>query len=218
MAGGDTIFFSTTGSSEPLLPAFASVITKYDKDKDGRLSQAEFKDDPDLGGHFGWLDTNEDGWITAQEWDGWNELSKGEYGAVALKPGNLKGRLEESAVRWRVKKNLPFVPAPLLYQDVFYMARTGGIITSVNSTTGQLLKEGRSRDAMGEYLASPVAADGKIYLASAEGKMTVLKAGAQWEILGVNDLGEEIHATPALNGGRIYVRTRSALYCFALAR
>ena len=42
----------------------------------------------------------------------------------------------------------------------------------------------------------------------------MLKAGPQWELLGVNDLGDEIHATPALAGGRIYVRTRGTLYCF----
>ena len=50
--------------------------------------------------------------------------------------------------------------------------------------------------------------------ASVNGKVTVLKAGAQWDVLGVNDVGDEIHATPALSGGRIYVRTRDALYCF----
>ncbi len=48
---------------------------------------------------------------------------------------------------------------------------------------------------------SSVAADNKVFLASAEGKVTVLKAGGQWEVLGVNDLGDEIHATPALSGG-----------------
>jgi outer membrane protein assembly factor BamB len=77
------------------------------------------------------------------------------------------------------------------------------------------LKEGRSPGALGEYYASPVAADGKVFLSSVEGKLTVLKAGRQWEVLGVNDIGEEIYATPALSGGRIYVRTRGALYCFA---
>jgi hypothetical protein len=41
-----------------------------------------------------------------------------------------------------------------------------------------------------------------------------LKASGTWEVLGVNDLGDEVHATPALSGGRLYVRTRSSLYCF----
>ena len=69
---------------------------------------------------------------------------------------------------------------------------------------------------MGEYYASPVAAEGKIFLANTEGKVTVLKAAGAWEVMEVNDLGEEIHATPALSGGRIYVRTRSSLYCFGV--
>jgi len=50
------------------------------------------------------------------------------------------------------------------------------------------------------------------------GKISVLKAGAQWEVLKVNDLAEEIHATPALSDGRIYVRTRGSLYCFGAAK
>ena len=79
--------------------------------------------------------------------------------------------------------------------------------------TGTLLKEGRTKEALGQYYASPVAADGKVYLASSEGKVTVLRAGGQWEMLGVADFGDEIHATPALADGRVYVRTRKALYC-----
>ena len=76
-------------------------------------------------------------------------------------------------------KNLPYIPAPLVYQNVYYMVRSGGIITSLNPATGELLKEGRSREALGEYYASPVAADGKVYLASEEGKVTVLNAAAK---------------------------------------
>ena len=62
-----------------------------------------------------------------------------------------------------------------------------------------------------------MAADGKVYLASDDGKITVLKAGGQWEVLGVNDLGDEIRATPALSDGRIFVRTKGAVYCFGTA-
>jgi outer membrane protein assembly factor BamB len=57
-----------------------------------------------------------------------------------------------------------------------------------------------------------------VFLASVNGKVTVLKAGRAWEVLAVNDLGDEIHATPALAGGRIYVRTRGTLYCFGSAK
>ncbi|HEV7396632.1 MAG TPA: PQQ-binding-like beta-propeller repeat protein, partial [Pyrinomonadaceae bacterium] len=84
--------------------------------------------------------------------------------------------------------------------------------------TGRILKEGRSPGALGEYYASPVAADGKVFLANTEGKITVLKAGAEWEVLSVNEIGDEINATPALSDGRVYVRTRRALYCFSSSR
>jgi len=214
VATGDTLLVSTLSTNEPWMPTFEATLAQYDKDHDGRLSIEEFKGDKDLGEHFGWIDADGDNFITAQEWNAARNVGMGEYGAVAIRPDNAQGKLEPQAVRWRVKKGLPFIPAPLVYKDVYYMVRDGGIITSLDPASGQLLKEGRSREALGEYYASPVAADNKIFLASGEGKMTVLKAGAKWQLLGVNDLGDEIHATPALSEGRIYVRTRNSLYCF----
>ena len=74
---------------------------------------------------------------------------------------------------------------------------------------------GRSESAIEEYYSSPVAADNKIFMISESGKVSVLKAGPQWEILAVNDLSDEVFATPAITNGVIYVRTRSALYAFA---
>lgn len=218
VAAGNTLFVSTLSSTEPMMPTFASVLTMYDKDHDGRLSHDEFKGDKDLGEHFGWIDDNGDGFITEAEWNKARALGTGDFGAIALEPETLRGHLQSSAVRWRFKKNLPFIPAPLVYRDVFFMVRDGGIITSLDAATGKLLKEGRTREALGEYYASPVAADGKVFLSSGEGKMTVLRAAPQWEVLQVNDLGDEIHATPALGDGRIYVRTRGVLYCFGAAR
>ena len=98
------------------------------------------------------------------------------------------------------------------------MVKTGGIVTSLDAATGKLLKEGRAPGAPGEYYASPVAADGKVFITSTEGKISVIRAAGEWEVLGVNDMGEEVHATPALNEGRVYVRTRGAMYCFSAPR
>jgi outer membrane protein assembly factor BamB len=212
------VLVSTLGSSAPALSAFATALSQYDKDKDGRLSQPEFRGDKEYGEHFGFLDANSDGFIVATEWDAASAMYMGEYGAVAVRPGAATGRLQPGAIRWRFQKNVPYIPAPLLYQNVLYMVKTGGIVTSLDPATGRLLKEGRSPGAIGEYYASPVAADGKVYLANTEGKITVLQAAGQWQVLGVNDLGEDVHATPALSEGRLYVRTRGALYCFGTAR
>jgi outer membrane protein assembly factor BamB len=145
-------------------------------------------------------------------------MGVGEWGAIAVRPGNARGQLEPGVIRWRLQKNIPYIPAPLLYQGVYYMVKTGGIITSIDPATGRILKEGRSPSGLGEYYASPVAADGKVYLANTEGKITVLKAGAQWEVLAVNEIDDEVNATPALSDGRVYVRTHGALYCFSTSR
>jgi outer membrane protein assembly factor BamB len=217
VAANGTLFVSTLGSTEPYLPTFEAELALYDKDHDGRLSREEFSADKDYGEHFGWVDADGDNFITAEEWNVARNAGLGDYGAIAIQADKVQGKLEPGSVRWRYKKSLPYIPAPLIYQDVYYMVRTGGIITSLDPATGRLVKEGRSREAIGQYYASPVAADNKLFLVSAEGKMTVLKAAAEWEILAVNDLGNEIHATPALSGGLIYVRTQDMLYCFGAA-
>ena len=214
VASGETLYVSTLATSEPWMPSFASVLAQYDKDKDGRLSLQEFRGDKDLGEHFGWIDTDADNLVTAQEWNTARTMGMGEYGAVAIRPEHARGQLDPRAVVWRFKKNLPYIPAPLLYDGVFYMVKSGGIVTSVDPTTGTILKQGRTEKALGEYFASPVAGDGKIFAVSEEGKMTVLKAGAQWEVLAVNELGEEVYATPAISGATVLVRTRGALYRF----
>ncbi len=214
VAAGDTIFITTLASTEPWMDSFETALGKYDTNKDHLISQQEFQADKELGEHFGWIDADSDGMVTAEEWNSARMMGIGEFGSVAIQPGGAKGKLEPSAFRWRFKKNLPMIPAPLVYDGVYYTVRDGGIITALDPASGRLTKEGRAREALGEYYASPIAADGKVYVSSCEGKITVLKAGSDWEVLHTNDLGEEVHATPALSGGSLYVRTRTTLYSF----
>ncbi len=68
VASGDTLFFSTSGGTEPNLPAFETALAKLDTDKDGRLSHQEFLADKEMGEHFGWLDENADEVVDAKEW------------------------------------------------------------------------------------------------------------------------------------------------------
>ena len=211
---GETVLFSSKGTGEPWMPTFESQLVSYDKDHDGRISAAEFAENKDLAEHFGWIDSDSDGFLTAKEWTEARNMGMGESGAVAIRADKAQGKLEPQSVVWRFKKNLPYIPAPLVYKDVFYMVRDGGVITALDPATGKLLKEGRNREALGEYYASPVAADGKVYLVNGDGKMTVLKAGADWQVMATNDFAEEVHATPALSEGRMFVRTRGLMYCF----
>ena len=93
--------------------------------------------------------------------------------------------------------------------------KTGGIATSLNPATGAVLKQARLVGALEDYYSSPVGADDKVYMISQGGKVSVLKAGAEWEVLALNDLEEETYATPAIAEGKIYLRTLNTLYCFA---
>jgi len=81
-----------------------------------------------------------------------------------------------------------------------------------------VLKQGRIPGALEQYWASPVAADDKVFLISQAGKLAVLKAQGQWEVLQVNNLDDEVFATPALGDNRLFVRTRTTLYCFGLSK
>jgi outer membrane protein assembly factor BamB len=96
-----------------------------------------------------------------------------------------------------------------------YLVKDGGILTALDPKTGNILKQGRLKGALEQYYASPVGAAGKVFLVSQQGKVTVIKAGADWEILSINDLDDEAYAMPAIVDNKLYVRTRGMLYCFA---
>ena len=80
------------------------------------------------------------------------------------------------------------------------------------------LPMGRIPGALEPYWASPVGADGKVYMVSQAGKLSVMKAQGDWEVLKVNDLDDETFATPAIGDNRLYVRTRTTLYAFGLSK
>ena len=96
-----------------------------------------------------------------------------------------------------------------------YLIKDGGILTAVDPQTGNILKQGRLTGALDQYYASPVGAAGKVFFLSQQGKLTVVKAGADWEILAVNDLDEDSYATPAIIDDKLFVRTHGTLYCFS---
>jgi len=135
-----------------------------------------------------------------------------ENGLLAFK-ANGKGDMTTKGLVWKYQRSVPQLPTVLVYQDVLYMINDGGILTTFDPKTGAVKKQARLRGAVDSYYASPIAGDGKVYIASRSGIVAVLKAGGEQEVLFLNKMGEEIFATPAIVGHRIYLRTATALYC-----
>ncbi len=196
------------------LPAFADARKAADKNEDGKLSQPELPKEWQPVGSWRAIDFNQDGFLNEREWTFFRARRSSRNGLLAVKLGG-QGDVTGTHLLWRFEKSLPDVPSPLVYENVLYLVRTGGIATTIDTKTGALIKQARLDGALDGYYASPIAAVGKVYMASEAGKVVVLRAKGDWEIMAVNDLGEPIYATPAVEPGRLYVRTRNTLYCFS---
>jgi outer membrane protein assembly factor BamB len=210
----DTLF--TFGYGNDMASPFQKALDKYDKNHDGQLTPAEYGDDQYLQG-VGLFVGNRDGIVTREKYDFRQNLSVAPSSMLAFQlSGDTASPPREI---WKYEKSfIAVVPSPLYYEGILYVLKNGGLLTSFEAKTGRVEKAGRLENASGNYFASPVAAEGRIYIVSEEGKVSVLKAGAQWEVMQVNDLDETCYATPALAGGAIYLRTGSALYRFAQPR
>jgi outer membrane protein assembly factor BamB len=215
---GDTLYINGFGSGEnepgrrvAVTPS-AEVFPVSDKNKDRKLTKDELptKHSADV---MPFTDLDGDNAISVEEWDYYKAAMDSENGMLAIALGG-SGDMTAKSVKWTYRRAVPQLPSPIVYEGVLYMVNDGGIVTTLKPGTGELIKQGRLKGAIDRYYASPVAADGKIYMASEKGKVAVLKPGGDLEPAVVNDLQDDIYATPALLEGRIYLRTRHTLYCF----
>ena len=197
--------------------AWEEALPKYDKDGDKLLAKTEFTGsesmDKMLRSAFEAFDMDRDEKLNARDWEVFRAMMASENGLLAIKLGGV-GDQTATAIRWRYTKPVPQVPSTLLYKGVLYMINDSGILVTFDPATGNVIKQGRLHGAIDKYFASPVAADDKVFLIGQAGQVSVLKAEGDWEVLKVNDLDDEVFATPAIADGRMYVRTRSALYAF----
>jgi len=210
----NTLF--TFGYGNDKARPFSGQLKKFDRNGDGKLTPDEYGDDAYLKG-VGLFVGDLDGIVTQEEFDFRQNMSVAPSSLLAIE---LKA--DAAAIPseiWRYEKSfVAVVPSPIYYEGVLYVLKNGGLLTSFDPKTGNVEKASRVTGALGAYTSSPVAAEGKIYIASEDGKVTVLKAGAQWDVMRINDLDEGCYATPALAGGSIYLRTNDALYRFATSR
>ena len=197
--------------------SFAEALPKYDKDGDKQIAKTEVAGtnpiDKMLSSAFEAFDMNRDEKLNAKDWEVFRAMMASENGLLAIKMGG-QGDQTASAIRWRYQKPVPQVPSTLLYKGVLYMINDSGILISFDPVTGNVLKQGRLHGAIDKYFSSPVAADDKVFLIGQGGQVSVLKAVGEWDVLAVNELDDEVYATPAIADSHLYIRTRSALYSF----
>ncbi len=117
--------------------------------------------------------------------------------------------MTETHVVWRVTKGVPNKPSLLLIGDLIFMINDVGIVTCLEAKTGQEVWKSRLN---GAYSASPIAAGGRIYVFSEEGKATVLEAGREFKVLAENVLDDGFMASPAVDGNALILRTRTHVY------
>lgn len=138
----------------------------------------------------------------------------------AIRPGGngdltLKdGKESSDFIAWSKQKGGPYMPTPIVYGDLLYTCSNQGVLTAYNAKTGERVYQERLGGTGAAFTASPVASDGKIYLASEDGDVFVVKAGMKYELLSKNPVGEVMMATPAISDGVVIVRTVSHLYAF----
>ena len=205
------LFVTGTDQEEEPLPPFAEVAGKHDANRDACLAAGEVAGTW-MTEHFGYLDVDGNGCVSADEWGVLGgELGTDDWGVFGI---DAKRETGPPKILWNYRKNVPYIPSPVVYDNVLYMAKDG-IVTSLDPRTGALHKRERLGAEKMKVYASPVAGDGKVYFAGTEGQVVVLQAGPQWEVLSTNDLDDPIYATPAIVEGHIYVRTKARLYSFS---
>ncbi len=132
----------------------------------------------------------------------------GERNIVAIRPPKDSKTKPEESFR-ASKTGTPHVPTPLAYQDWLFLWGDNGIVSCLELATGKTLWQKR---VGGNYFASPICIDGKLYGVDWEGTVVVLKASDQFEELARNELGQPTKASPAVAGGILFVRTESHVF------
>ena len=124
-------------------------------------------------------------------------------------------RAATGEVVWRLERGSPYTPTPIVYQGILYVSIDNGVLGAYDATTGRLVYQRRIAPDSGGFSASAVAAAGRLYFASEDGIVYVVRAGREFELLARNDMKEMCLATPALTGDLLLVRTRTHLYALA---
>lgn len=128
-------------------------------------------------------------------------------GDVSLAPNATSNEF----IAWSYLRDGSYMATPIVYGDIVFNCRWNGVLNAYERLSGKRLFQERLGDGATAFTASAVGGDGKIYIASEDGDVYVLKAGPTFQALATNSMGESILASPAVSGGVIYIRTASRI-------
>lgn len=152
--------------------------------------------------------------------DGMLIMMSGFRGAAvkAIKLAEARGKLEDGspAIAWTFDKNTPYVPSPVLVDGLLYFFDNNRpVLTCLDARTGKKHFGPERIDGLNNIYASPIAANGHVYLVARNGKTVVITQTPELKIVATNELDDEIDASPAAVGGELFLRGKKSLYCIA---
>jgi len=239
VAGDGVLVVGGSGSGDPTEPPdpllnWEKLLKEYDADQDGSLAIEEVpnslvwhirkeipKEVPGnsfalrvLLGNF--MDRNKDKKVTKEEWDAMVAFTSDKFNAdrlVAVRPGGNEDSTE-SHVLWETTRGLSEMPSALYYRGRVHLIRDGGLWTVIDAKSGNRLVDRKRLGIAGQAVASPIAANGYIYIVSESGTFAVLRAGESVDIAAINQLEESVRCTPAIANHTLYVRSTGHLWAF----
>jgi outer membrane protein assembly factor BamB len=140
-------------------------------------------------------------------------IKPGARGDITLKNGQTRSEF----ITWSTNRGGPYIPTPIVYGDNLYVLSNYGVLAAYTVRTGERIYEQRIAEG-GAFSASPVAADGKLYLSSEDGDVFVIRAGPKYERLARNEIGEVLMATPAISDGLIIIRGLKTVFAIGERR
>ncbi|MDG2129857.1 MAG: PQQ-binding-like beta-propeller repeat protein [Fuerstiella sp.] len=206
------LYLACTGGSETEQPVFSEVLLTSDDNNNGTLEPGELPKSP-IRNFFAQFDRDASGSLDIYEYNSIREIfSLSQTVAMAVRPGG-KGDVTDSHIEWRQSQSIPRNSSPLYHDGTLFLVKDGGIASSLDARTGKILHRSRMAGT-GNYYSSPVLGDGKLYVVSERGHVTVISTGPEWARIADGTFGEDVYASPAISHGCVFVRTVSQLYCF----
>ena len=129
---------------------------------------------------------------------------------LAVDPSG-SGDVTDTHIVWSHRKGSPEIPSPLIIDNLLYMVNEGGVVTCLDAKNGETVWKDR---VSGNYWASPLHADGKIYFFNIDGSVPVISVGQNFKLLANNRFETEFVASGAIAGNKLILRSLTHLYCF----